>query len=98
MVRALLESIGKVTAAPLHQLIDSILATDPAAIQNVADSWFTCALAERDAAAAERAILAMGQNPFSIDIVFINRQVTEGFVARMTKDEAKARGVHGGTR
>ena len=31
----------------------------------IADSWFFCALAERDSAAAERALVALGDNPGS---------------------------------
>ena len=48
---------------PLHQTIDSILAQGPSAIAPAADTWFACALAERDPAAAERALLALGDNP-----------------------------------
>src|SRR6266404_1199828 len=46
---------------PLRQTIDAILAQGPGAIASAADSWFFCALAERDPAAAERA-LALGDN------------------------------------
>ena len=48
---------------PLHQTIDAILAQGPGAIANAADTWFLCALAERDPAAAERALVALGDNP-----------------------------------
>src|SRR5439155_23882427 len=44
---------------PLHQTIDTILAQGPSAIANAADVWFFCALAERDPAAAERALVAV---------------------------------------
>src|SRR6476660_5098034 len=42
---------------PLHQTIDSILAQGSGAIVSAAPSWFVCALAERDPAAAERALV-----------------------------------------
>src|SRR5213595_226761 len=46
-------------ARPLHQTIDAILAQGPGAIASAADTWFFCALAERDPAAAERALVAL---------------------------------------
>src|SRR5436190_21978794 len=52
---------------PLHQTIDAILAQGPGAIASAADSWFLCALAERDPAAAERALIALGDNPCSAE-------------------------------
>ena len=43
----------KADTRPLHQTIDEIRANNPEAVKSVADVWFLCALAERDAAAAE---------------------------------------------
>src|SRR5882724_11929075 len=48
---------------PLHQTIDAILSQGAGAIASTADLWFFCTLAERDAAAAERALVALGDNP-----------------------------------
>ena len=91
VTRASVELDWKGDTGPLHQTIDSILAENPAAIQSVAGSWFTCALAERDAAAAERALVAMGENELSVDtVVFLSPRFAKGLLARMTKDEAKA--------
>src|SRR5205823_6121206 len=53
----------KADTRPLHQTIDAILARGPGAIASAADIWFNCALAERDPAAAERALVALGDNP-----------------------------------
>jgi TolB-like protein/Tfp pilus assembly protein PilF len=76
----------------LHQTIDAILAQGPDAIARTADNWFFCALAERDPAAAERALAAVGANPcWGEDTIFLSRSFGEGLLARMTKDEAKAR-------
>jgi tetratricopeptide (TPR) repeat protein len=75
----------------LHELIDSILAGSPDAISDAADNWFACALAERDPTAAERALVALGGNPFWGDnTVSLSRSFGEGLLARMMKDEAKA--------
>jgi TolB-like protein/Tfp pilus assembly protein PilF len=61
--RAEFELFWKADTRPLHQTIDAILAEGPGAITSAADSWFFCALAERDPAAAERALVAVGDNP-----------------------------------
>src|SRR5213594_1563943 len=53
----------KADTRPLHQTIDAILAQGPGAIVSAAVIWFVCALAERDPAAAERALVALGDNP-----------------------------------
>src|SRR5438046_663016 len=53
----------KADTQPLHQTIDAILAQGPSAIATAADSWFFCALTERDPAAAERALVALGEHP-----------------------------------
>jgi TolB-like protein len=83
----------KADTRPLLQLIDSIRATNPAATSGVADSWLVCARAERDAAAAKNALSAIGENDFSLptDQVLSNRPFFEGLVARMMKDDDKAR-------
>ena len=77
---------------PLHQTIDAILAQGPGAIASAADIWFDCALAERDPAAAERALVALGDNqPLAESPIILSRSFGEGLLARMTKDEARAR-------
>jgi TolB-like protein/class 3 adenylate cyclase/Tfp pilus assembly protein PilF len=77
---------------PLHQTIDAILAQGPGAIASAADTWFLCALAERDPAAAERALVALGDNPWwAEESIILSRSFGEGLLARMTKDEARAR-------
>ena len=82
----------KADSRPLHQTIDAILAQGPGATANAADNWFLCALAERDPAAAERALVALGDNPcWGEGAVILNRSFGEGLLARMTKDEARAR-------
>jgi TolB-like protein/Tfp pilus assembly protein PilF len=77
---------------PLRQTIDAILAQGPGGIASAADTWFFCALAERDPAAAERALVALGDNPsWNESAIRLSRSFGEGLLARMTKDEARAR-------
>jgi TolB-like protein/Tfp pilus assembly protein PilF len=79
------------TRSPL-QTIDAILAQEPTAIAGSADIWFLCALAERDPVAAERALVALGDNPcWTEGVINLSRSFGEGLLARMTKDEARAR-------
>jgi serine/threonine-protein kinase len=79
---------------PLHQTIDSVRATNRggALATNIANQWLTCALAERDAAAARDALIAAGEDPIELgDDVLCNRPFMEGVIARMAKDDGKAR-------
>src|SRR4029453_11985662 len=72
--------------------IDAILAQGPSAIAPTADTWFHCAVAERDAAGAERALVALGDNDcWSEAAIVLSRSFGEGLLARMTKDELRAR-------
>jgi TolB-like protein/class 3 adenylate cyclase/Flp pilus assembly protein TadD len=81
----------KADTRPLHQTIDSIRATNPDAVPHIAEDWLNCALAERDVAAATDALNAWGTTPVRDYAVQLNRPLMEGVIARMTKDQAKAR-------
>jgi len=89
--RAFLELDWKADTRPLHQVIDSIRASNPAALQSIANMWLICALDERDAAAAKNALIALGETSLSDDDVQFNRPFLEGVIARMTKNDEKAR-------
>jgi TolB-like protein/Flp pilus assembly protein TadD len=90
--RALVDFNWKADTKPLHQAIGSILAEDPGAISQVADGWFICALAENDHVAAERALVGLVDNRWLADAaVILSRSFGEGLLARVMKDEAKAR-------
>jgi serine/threonine-protein kinase len=90
--RALVEFDWKADTRPLHKAIDEIRAEGPTEIQSVADSWLTCALAERDAAAAKTALVVARQNtPLNDEAVDFNRPFVEGIIARTTKDDGEAR-------
>jgi eukaryotic-like serine/threonine-protein kinase len=88
---AAVEFHRKADTAPLHQTIDSIRATNPGALPNVANDWLSCALAERDLAAATDALNAFGEIPLTDYAVHVSRPLMEGILARMEKDESKAR-------
>jgi TolB-like protein/Flp pilus assembly protein TadD len=97
--RAFMEFDWKADTRPLHQLIDSIRATNSTAIQNIANAWLSCALAERDVAAAKDALIAAGENPINLGRdVFFNRPFVEGVIARMANDEERARSAFGAAR
>jgi TolB-like protein/Tfp pilus assembly protein PilF len=92
--RALVDFNWKAETRPLHETIDSILAVGPSAISDASDAWFTCALAERDPTAAERALVTPGDNPCWNDgAVNLSRSFGEGLLARMMKDKARAHGA-----
>jgi serine/threonine protein kinase/Tfp pilus assembly protein PilF len=90
--RAFVELDWKAETRPLHQLIDEVRATNPGAIQTIANYWLFCALAERDAAGAKHALIASGENPITLanENVVFSRPFVEGLIARMTNDDAKA--------
>jgi len=90
--RDLYELFWKADTRPLHQTIDSILAQEPGALAPAADTWFQSALAERDSAAAERALVALGDAPcWGESAIHLSHSFGEGLLARMTKDEPRAR-------
>ncbi len=89
--RAFVEVNWKADTGPLHQLIDEIGATNPAAMRGaVAFNWLRCALAERDVVAARDALLASDEFPLGLDAIHFTRPFVEGVIARMTNDEQKA--------
>ena len=91
---AFVELDRKADIRPLHQMIDSIRATNPAAAPSIDDFRLICALAERDAAAAENVLITLGENAVRLvrpnNIIF-PRSFVEGLIARMAKDDDKAR-------
>jgi serine/threonine protein kinase/tetratricopeptide (TPR) repeat protein len=83
---------GRADTRPLHQMIDSVRATNPAGLPSIVNWWLPCALAERDVSAAKDALIAAGENPINLgDDVYCTRPFMEGVIARMAKDDGKAR-------
>ena len=93
-MHAFVELDSKADTRPLHEVIDSIRDKNPRALSSIADNWLLCAFAERDPAAARKALTALGENPASlgpiVDVRF-NRPFMEGVVASMEKDDSKMR-------
>jgi TolB-like protein/Tfp pilus assembly protein PilF len=91
-LRGLFYFFWKADTRPPLQTIDAILAQEPSAIAVAADTWFLCALADRDPATAERALVAVGDNAcWNEGVIALSRSFGEGLLARMVKDEARAR-------
>jgi TolB-like protein/integral membrane sensor domain MASE1/class 3 adenylate cyclase/Tfp pilus assembly protein PilF len=88
---AAIEFHSKADTRPLHETIDSVRAANPAAVPRIADAWLSCALAERDVAAAKSGLDAFGEMPLTDYAVHLNRSLMEGVIARMTRDDGKAR-------
>ena len=85
-------SAGKRTLGRCTRQLMQSSRKDRAPLPAPPDDWFVCALAERDPAAAERALVALGDNPsWTEDTITLSRSFGEGLLARMTKDEARAR-------
>jgi hypothetical protein len=64
--RAMVDLDSKGDTRPLHQITDAIRATNAAAVGSIADRWLACALPERDAAEANSALSASGENPITL--------------------------------
>jgi len=89
----------KADARPLHQTIDEIRTKNPEAVKSVADVWFICALAERDAEAAEAALAALGDGSlFNDNSTVFSADFGRALLARMIHDENKARSLFGAIR
>ena len=84
--RAIVELDWRGDTVPLRKTIASILAENPSAASEIADGWITLALCERDATAARRALVALGDNSSVQDAILYSRPFNEGLVARMTND------------
>jgi serine/threonine protein kinase/Tfp pilus assembly protein PilF len=92
VLRAFVELDSKANTRPLHQIIDSIQTTNPAAMPMIVDNWLVCALAERDGAAAQDALQARGEGPVALsdDNVPFNRPFVQGVIARMMNEGEQA--------
>jgi TolB-like protein/class 3 adenylate cyclase/Tfp pilus assembly protein PilF len=98
IVRALVDLEWKADTRALHRVIDEIGATNPAELESIADTYFICALAERDADMAERALTKLGENRFGVDAILLDRHFGEGVIGRMTRDPVKAKAAFSAAR
>ena len=86
VARALVELDWRADTRPLHTVIDTVLADNPAIASTLADTWLTLALCERDFVTASRALAALGNNPINIDVVSLSPAFARGLVARAQGD------------
>lgn len=91
VIRAAVDLDWKADTRRLHATIEEIRSRDPDAMKHVADTWWTCAAAERDPVAADAALAALGENTYGNDAVQFTRDFCEGVIARMMNSDAKAR-------
>jgi tetratricopeptide (TPR) repeat protein len=92
MARADLDLAWKADTRAVHRVIESLRENNPRAIHQIADSWVSCALADRDPTAAKAALIAAGENtPLNDNGLHFNRSFVEGWITRLEKDEPKAR-------
>jgi tetratricopeptide (TPR) repeat protein len=90
VARALVELEWRADTRPLHTVIDTVLAENPAIASTVADTWLTLALCEHDFGTAARALAALGNNAITIDIVSLSPAFARGLVARAQGDNIAA--------
>jgi TolB-like protein/class 3 adenylate cyclase/Tfp pilus assembly protein PilF len=86
VARALVDLEWRADTRPLHNVINTVLAENPAIASTLADTWLTLALCEHDFRTAARALAALGNNPITIDIVSLSPAFARGLVARAQGD------------
>jgi TolB-like protein/Tfp pilus assembly protein PilF/predicted Ser/Thr protein kinase len=97
--RADLDIAWKADTHAVHEVIDPLRENNPRAIHQIADSWVFCALADRDPTAAKAALIAAGENsPLNEHAVHFSHSFVEGWIARLEKDELKARAAFASAR
>jgi TolB-like protein/Tfp pilus assembly protein PilF len=88
----------KADTRALHQTIDSTGAARAGVLSSAADEGLSCALAERDVAAAKNVLNTIGDTPLTDYSVHLNRPIIEGVVARMTRNDGDARALFSAAR
>jgi TolB-like protein/Tfp pilus assembly protein PilF/predicted Ser/Thr protein kinase len=83
----------KADTRSLHQTIDSLGAAKAGALSSAADEGLSCALAERDVAAAKNVLNTIGDVPLTDYSVHLDRPIIEGVIARMTRNDGNARAL-----
>jgi serine/threonine-protein kinase len=86
VARALVDLRWHANTRPLHTVIDTVLAENPAIASTLADTWLTLALCEHDFVTASRALAALGNNPITIDNISLSPAFARGLVARAQND------------
>jgi TolB-like protein/class 3 adenylate cyclase/Tfp pilus assembly protein PilF len=86
VARALVDLRWRADTRPLHAMVDTVLAENPAIASTLADTWLTLALCEHDFQTASRALAALGNNPIQIDAVHLSPAFARGLIARAQGD------------
>jgi len=90
LARGQLEVAWKADTQPLHKIIASSIQQHPASSAHLAPLRIFLASAERDAAAAERALTDLGDDTYGPDAIQFSRAFGEGLLARWKGDAAAA--------
>jgi serine/threonine protein kinase/tetratricopeptide (TPR) repeat protein len=91
VARASIDFDWKADIKPMLNVIDEIRAKNPESVADTTNARLVCALAERDAAGAKDALLALGERPLEDDGgIEFTRSFVEGLIARMANDDEKA--------
>jgi len=92
LARAEVQFLWKANIRPFREAIESLQKSNPGMVRDLAPNSFSCALIERDLAAARSALIAAGDNTFiNRDTIHFSRSLAEGIVARLAGDETAAR-------
>ena len=89
--RAAVDLEWRADTKPMHDAIESLIATDPGAGASVATQWLYLAMCERDFPRAKRAVGFLGPNGCYAEAVPFPRSWCEGQVARLSGNEETAR-------
>jgi serine/threonine protein kinase/Tfp pilus assembly protein PilF len=90
VMRAFVDFEWRADTRPLHSTIQTVIAEDPNAAGEIAESWMNLALCERDWEAAQRALAATNSDACRIENVVFPRNWCEGVLARLRGDNAAA--------
>jgi serine/threonine-protein kinase len=90
VARALVELDWRADTRPLHTVIDTVLAENPAIAPTLADTWLTLALCDHDFGTAVRALAALGNNQITQDNISLSPAFARGLVARAQGDSIAA--------
>jgi TolB-like protein/Tfp pilus assembly protein PilF/tRNA A-37 threonylcarbamoyl transferase component Bud32 len=88
----------KADTRPLHQTIYSIGAAKAGPFSSAADESLSCALAERDVAAAKDVLDTIDDTPLTDYSVHLNRSIVEAVLARMTRNDGDAHALFAAAR
>lgn len=76
---------------PLNSTVQAILAENPRAVQNIAESWLYVSLCQRDVDGAQRALVALPADGCHFESIPFPKPWCEGLVAQMRGDSTAAR-------